>query len=177
MTARVMWIELNHGGDGLTRVLAECSPELRATIEGGMRKAAWYPLAQMLELCVVIDRVLGVGDLGLVRELGRQSCDANLTTIYRLFFKLGSVHWILGRAVRLWSAHYDSGYLEVMTRGPHAAVARVRAFAQPDPVHCLSLAGWIERSIELSGGHDARVVESKCRTRGDELCQLELEWV
>ena len=176
MTARVLWIELNHGGAGLTRVLAECSPELRATIEGGMSKAAWYPLAQMIELCVVIDRVLGVGDLALVRELGRQSCDANLTTIYRLFFKLGSVHWILGRAVRLWSAHYDTGYLEVMTRGPKAAVARLRGFAAPHPVHCLSVEGWCERSVELSGGQHARVAESKCRTRGADLCQLDLDW-
>ena len=58
-----------------------------------------------------------------MRALGRYGADANLTTIYRLFFKVGTVHWILGRAVRLWSAHYDSGYLEVVTRGPEGAVA------------------------------------------------------
>ena len=54
--------------------------------------------------------------------------------------------------MRLWSAHYDSGYLEVFTRGPRSAILRVRGFATPDEVHCLSVIGWCERSIELSGG-------------------------
>ena len=30
--------------------------------------------------------------------LGRYGADANLTTIYRLFFKVGTVQWILARA-------------------------------------------------------------------------------
>ena len=176
MSSRVLWVELTHGGGGLTRLLAQCSPELRATIERGVQKAAWYPLSQFIELCEVIDRVFGTGDRTLVRELGRHGADANLTTIYRLFFKVGTVHWILGRAVRLWSAHYDTGYLEVMTRGPKSAVARVRGFATPHPVHCLSVEGWCERSVELSGGRGARVTETKCRNRGDDLCQMELTW-
>jgi len=176
MSSRVLWVELNHGGGGLTRLLAQCSPELRATVERGVQKAAWYPLPQFIELCEVIDRVFGKGDRALIRELGRHGADANLTTIYRLFFKVGTVHWILGRAVRLWSAHYDTGYLEVMTRGPKSAVARVRGFATPHPVHCLSVEGWCERSVELSGGRGARVTETKCRNRGDDLCQMELTW-
>ncbi|MEO8705674.1 MAG: hypothetical protein ABI867_36925, partial [Kofleriaceae bacterium] len=104
------------------------------------------------------------------------SADANLTTIYRLFFKVGTAHWILGRAVRLWSAHYDSGTLEVLTRGPKTAVLRLRGFATPHPAHCLSVMGWAQRSIELSGGGNVTVSEPLCRTRGDDICQLEAKW-
>ena len=81
-----------------------------------------------------------------------------------------------GRAVRLWSAHYDSGYLEVMTRGTRGAVGRIRGFATPHEVHCRAVSGWAERSIELSGGARAEVIETRCRTRGDEFCQLEMRW-
>ena len=123
-----------------------------------------------------MDRLFGKGDLGLVRELGRYGADANLTTIYRLFFKVGTTHWILGRAVRLWSAHYDSGYLEVLTRGPKTTVLRMRGFATPHRVHCLSVIGWAERSIELSGGVNVVGEEPLCRTRGDEMCQIEATW-
>jgi len=82
-----------------------------------------------------------------VRALGRASADANLTTIYRLFYKVGSIQWVLQRGVRLWGAHYDSGNVEVMTRGPKAAVARVRDFDTPDAVNCLSVTGWCERTL------------------------------
>jgi hypothetical protein len=176
LSSRVLWVQLNHGKAGIDRLVAQCSPELRVEIERGIEKARWYPFEQFIELNVVIDRLFGKGDLKLVKELGRYGADANLTTIYRLFYKVGTAHWILGRAVRLWSAHYDSGYLEVLTRGPKTAVLRVRGFATPDVVHCLSVAGWCERSIELSGGKDVQVVEPKCRTRGDELCQIEASW-
>ena len=176
LASRVLWVKLGHGAAGLDRLLAQCSPALRATIEAGVEKATWYPFAQFVELNLVIDRLFGKGDLALIKELGRYGADANLTTIYRLFFKVGTTHWILGRAVRLWSAHYDSGALEVMTRGPKTAILRIRDFATPHEAHCLSILGWCERSVELSGGTHVRCSEPLCRTRGDPHCQLEAVW-
>jgi predicted hydrocarbon binding protein len=43
-------------------------------------------------------------------------------------------------------------------------------------VHCLAVAGFVERSLELSGGKRAILEESKCRTRGDEFCQFDASW-
>ena len=131
LSSRVLWVQLGHGAAGVERLVAQCSPDLRASIEMGISKAKWYPFEQFVEVNEVLDRLFGKGDLGLVKALGRYGADANLKTIYRLFYKVGTVHWILGRAVRLWSAHYDSGFLEVATRGPKAAVLRVRGFATP----------------------------------------------
>lgn len=176
LASRVLWVELGHGGAGMDKLRAAVSPALRATLNRGVAKAAWYPLEQFIELNEAIDRVFGAGDLALIKPLGRAGADANLTTIYRLFYKVGTVHWILGRAVRLWSAHYDTGYLEVATRGPKAAVLRIRGFASPHKVHCMAVEGWAERSVELSGGKNARSAEVKCRTRGDEFCQYDIYW-
>jgi hypothetical protein len=176
LSSRVLWVQLGHGAAGTDRLLAQCSPELRAVIAGGIEKARWYPFDQFIELNLLIDRLFGRGDLELVRMLGRHGADANLTTIYRLFFKVGSPLWILSRTLRLYSAHYDTGWAEVTTRGANAAVLRIRNVEQPHRVHCLSVAGWAERSIELSGGKHAFVEESRCRTAGDELCQLDVAW-
>ena len=176
LASRVLWVQLGRGKAGMDKLRAACSPDLRATLDTGVKNARWYPFEQFIELCVVIDTVFGTGDLGLIKALGRHGAEANLTTIYRLFFKVGSTQWILGRAVRLWSAHYDSGYLDVMTRGPRGAILRIRGFTSPHRVHCASVLGWAERSIELSGGKRVTMVESRCRTRGDELCQLDASW-
>jgi hypothetical protein len=176
LSSRVLWVQLEHGEAGYQRLLHQVSPELRDSIEMGINKAKWYPFEQFVELNLVIDRLFAKGDLSLIRELGRFGADANLKTIYRLFYKVGTVHWILGRAVRLWSAHYDSGFCEVATRGPKAAVLRIRGFETPHRAHCLSVMGWAERSIELSGGRHPIMEESLCRTRGDDLCQLDVAW-
>ena len=176
LASRVSWVQLGHGAAGMNKLLAACTPELREAIESGVKMARWYPFEQFIELNEVIDRTFGRGDLSLVRQLGRHGADANLTTIYRLFYKVGTPHWILGRAVRLWSAHYDSGYLEVQTRGSASTVLRIRGFDTPHPIHCLSVMGWCERSIELSGPKRVEAVETLCRTRGDDVCQLEASW-
>ncbi len=176
LSSRVLWVQLNHGEAGMSRLLAKCSTALRANIERGIAKATWYPFDEFIELITTIDRLFGKGDLELVRELARHGADANLTTIYRLFYKVGTTHWILGRAVRLWGAHYDSGTLEVMTRGPKTAVLKIRDFATPHEVHCRSVMGWAERSIELSGGKNVVSKQTKCRMRGDDCCQLESSW-
>ena len=176
LTSRLLWVELEQGAKGVERLLHQASPDLRHSIEQGLNKAKWYPFEQFIELNLTLDRLFGKGDLSLIKTLGRYGADANLTTIYRLFFKVGTVHWILGRAVRLWSAHYDSGFMEVSTKGSKAAILRVRGFATPHPAHCLSVAGWAERSIELSGGKRPAMLETHCRTRGDELCAFETAW-
>lgn len=176
LASRVLWVELGHGASGVDRLVAQSSQELRAAIEGRIDKAKWYPFDQFVELNLTIDRLFGRGDNSLIRPLGRFGADANLTTIYRLFFKVGSVHWILGRGVRLWSAHYDSGYCEIATRGPRSAVIRIRDFDTPHVAHCLSVQGWIERSVELSGGRRPICEESLCRTRGDAMCQFDGGW-
>jgi eukaryotic-like serine/threonine-protein kinase len=176
MTSRILWVELGHGAAGFDRLLAAVGAPLREQISRGFVKANWYPFEQFVELNETIDRVFGRGDYGLMRMLGRYSADANLTTIYRLFFKVGSVGWILGRAVRLWGAHYDAGYFEVATRGNRAAVLRLRGFPTPHRVHCDAVAGFVERSLELSGGKRPIVEESKCRTRGDDYCQFDANW-
>ncbi|MEP6862687.1 MAG: hypothetical protein ABJE66_18830 [Deltaproteobacteria bacterium] len=176
MTSRVLWVELGHGAAGIDKLVRQSSSAVREGIERGFAKAKWYPFEDFVELNETIDRLFGRGDLGLVKLLGRYSAEANLTTIYRLFFKVGSVQWILGRAVRLWGAHYDAGYFEVATRGNRAAVLRLRGFPTPHRVHCLSVGGFVERSLELSGGKRPIVEESKCRTRGDEHCQFDASW-
>jgi hypothetical protein len=176
LSSRILWVQLEHGDAGYQRLLHQASPELRSAIEMGINKAKWYSFELFVELNETLDRLFGKGDMALIRPLGRFGADANLKTIYRLFYKVGTVHWILGRAVRLWSAHYDSGFLEVATRGPKAAVLRVRGFATPHRAHCLAVHGWAERSIELSGGKKVVMEESKCRTRGDELCQYDASW-
>jgi len=36
--------------------------------------------------------------------------------------------------------------------------------------------GWHERAIELSGGSEVRVTETRCRTRGDAVCEYRCVW-
>lgn len=174
--SRIRWVKLNQGEPGLARLQGTAGPELGEILENGAVMARWYPFEQFVEINQAIDRTFGKGDLALVKPLGRHGADANLTTIYRLFFKVGTVKWIMARAARLWGMHYDSGQLIVQQSPGKEVELRIDGFATPHRVHCLAVQGWAERSVELSGAHDVVLDELACRASGDETCRFRITW-
>jgi hypothetical protein len=176
LTSRMLWVEQHHGVEGVHRLLAALRPATRAVVEGQVLKSNWYPFEAFVDLNVTVDRVFGRGDLGLVKGLGRFGADVNLTTIYRLFYMVGSVNWLIDRAAALWSVNYDSGRLAVDHLDERAAELHVLEFATPHRAHCLSVMGWAERSLELSGARLIESVEPACRVRGHRVCTFRMTW-
>lgn len=175
-SSRLLWVRLNHGQEGVERLVAAVEAPLGQVLREGAVMSKWYPFEQFVELNLAIDRLWGRGDLSLVKSLGRHGADANLTTIYRLFYKVGTVKWILARASRLWGMHYDSGNLYVDLYPGREVGLRIEDFESPHRAHCLSILGWAERSIELSGGTDVKIAEVACRTRGGPMCRFRASW-
>jgi hypothetical protein len=175
-TSRVKWLQLNQGDSGLQRLKGAVSPDLASLLDKGPVMSSWYPFDLFIELNEAIDRTFGKGDLGLIRPLGRHGADANLTTIYRLFFKVGTVKWIMARAARLWGMHYDSGRLIVQQVPGKEVEMRIADFATPHQIHCMAVQGWAERSVELSGGKEVALDEIACRARGEDTCRFRITW-
>lgn len=173
---RIRWLRLQHGEAGVAKVAALASPGLAGMLEAGVTMATWYPFEWFVELNTVLDKLWGEGDFQLARELGAYGASANLTTIYRLFFKFGTPKWVIARAAKLWSVHYDSGKLLVRAHRGDRAELEIANFATPHRAHCLAVAGWAQRSLELSGARFAKVVETSCRARGDNTCVLDCTW-
>jgi hypothetical protein len=179
ITARIKYVRDTHGEEGVRRVKAKMSPEHRAILDGRVLPHAWVPFDLFVELCLTVDELFGKGNLALVKEMGRFAARANLPTLYRLFYVLGSPEFILGRAPRLWDVHYDSGRLETsfaIKDGRRTASLRIIDFATPHRVHCLSVWGWGEQSVELSGGKTVESSEASCRCNGAAVCEFLISW-
>ena len=177
ISSRCLWVRLHHGDEGVKEVARRVGAATRAALDcGAVDKAAWYPFDVFVDLNEAIDQVFGAGDLALVRTLGRFGAEANLRTILRLFYMVGTVKWVLDRAARLWDLHYDSGKLLIVRKPGNEVEMRIVRFATPHRAHCLSVAGWAERSVELSGGKDVKMIETACRARGDDDCSFDVSW-
>ncbi len=176
--SRILWVRLNKGEAGLDELARRVDGGLSGLLREGAVMAKWYPFSWFIDLNETIDQVFGSGDRALIRQLGRHGAEANLTTIYRLFFKVGTVKWILARASRLWSMHYDSGQLRVHPGVGKEVELSIVGFSQPHIAHCLSVLGWAERSIELSGGENVVLDEIECRAREASLpaCTFHCRW-
>jgi hypothetical protein len=175
LRARLRYVAERGGSDGEARLKERLSPALRELCARGILANGWYPFAAFVELNSAIDAQLGRGDLALCYELGRYACDVNLTTLYRIFFRVGSVPFIIRRAAAAWRVNYDEGAMSVVEQSAGGAILRVSGVAQPHRAHCLSVRGWIVRAAEISGGDVYEQVE-RCRLLGDPECEYGLKW-
>lgn len=176
LATRVSWVRLNHGQGGVDRLCEAVSADLAQVVRDGVRVADWYDFALFVELNTAIDERFGQGDGALIKELGRWGAEANLTTIYRLFFKVGTVRWVLARAARLWHLHYDAGRLAVRELAGNEVELSIEDFPTPHCAHCQSVQGWVEKSIELSGGEDVKTSITSCRHQGGASCRIRGRW-
>jgi hypothetical protein len=175
LKARMQYVR-EHGGDPATeRLLAALSSEARALATDGFLPNEWYPYAVFVELCEAIDRLHGKGDQELCYELGRYACEANLPTLYRIFFKIGSIQFIIRRAALAWRVTYDTGDLKILEEGPNHVVAEIQGVPHPSRAHCLSVRGWMVRAGEISGAKHVDT-EEKCRALGHPACQFRMTW-
>lgn len=175
MKARVAWAKAR-GVAEYARFLNELSTPTRLIVEEGVMQGEWYPYETFLELCEVLDRLFGAGDLELCVDIGRYTCNANLTSLYRFLFRVGNVHFIIRRAAAAWRLNYDEGQMRVVSVGPESAVLQISGWPEPHRAHCLSVKGWVLEAGRLSGKPQIREVHEKCRAKGDEVCELAVEW-
>ena len=175
LEVRFRWVEKHHGPPGLDKLLRSLHAEDRALYEKVILASSWYPFGAFVRVNEAIDRAFGAGDLALIPDIARWAADENLPTLYKFFYKVGSVSFILGMASRLWRVNYDAGSLEV-DAGDGAAAVRIVDWPEPHRVHCIAVAAWAKRSAELSGASDVTLAEKSCRANGGSACELALTW-
>lgn len=162
------------GDEAVEAVAAELSPRVQQLVLDGPLETQWYPFDDVIELMVTTDRICGSGDLSLCHDMGRFSCETNLTGIYRIFFRFGSLNFILKRAAKAFRAQYDSGDMEVLEANSDSCRLRLNDFPKPHRAHCLAIGGWMLRAGELTGESIVDHNET-CRANGDEHC--EWQWI
>ncbi len=176
LTARLEFVRREHGQDALAQVIAALEPENRPIVEGIILPSAWVPCTTFIDFSIKTDRLFGNGDLELCKTMGRFAAEANLTTLYKVFYRISSVAFIMSRAASLWRVNHDSGQLSLVESNDRNVQLRIDDYAVPHRAICLSVLGWAWRSIELSGGKNVKPNERQCRARGDATCTMQFEW-
>src|SRR5262249_29153922 len=111
IAARLRFVRERYGDAGFKRLIAALAPGDQDLLEARVLPQAWVPYELFIEVNVHADQQFGRGDLALCYEMGQYAAEVNLPSIYRLFYRFGSPAFVLSKAARLWSVHYDSGAL------------------------------------------------------------------
>jgi hypothetical protein len=166
------------GNEALQRVVSAIrDPETRDLLaDGRALKSAWYPFEALVDVSVEIDRIWGKGDLAILDEVGGDVAEADLSSVYKIFFKVANPHYIIDKAANVWRSYYSSGECVVVQRTEKVCAMEIRDFDQPHRAHCLAVMGWMKRTLKLAGCKDVEGSHPQCRTQGGQTCLFRGSW-
>jgi uncharacterized protein (TIGR02265 family) len=177
LLSRLQYVRDAAGEAKLVEVLARLTAEDRAVLSGMILPVTWYPLDLNLALDGAIASVLSPHDKSRVfREMGRASAEQNLKGVHRPYLREGDPHFLLSSSPRIYAAYYAVGSRTYEKVGERAAVLRTFDAETVSATDCLTVIGWHQRAIELSGGREVTVEETQCRARGAPHCEYRCEW-
>jgi uncharacterized protein (TIGR02265 family) len=172
--SRLAFVRDHSGDDAVGRVLGRLSEEERREC-AHVLASAWYPFELNAKLDEAIAAELGMGEK-IFELIGEKSAAHNLGSTHRVFVTDRDPHGLLRRAPQIYQAYYDTGRRTYERAGDTKAVLRTyesQTFSKHD---CLTVAGWHRKAIEMCGGTNVRVTETKCRARGADVCEYVCEW-
>jgi uncharacterized protein (TIGR02265 family) len=177
LLSRMQYVRQQGGESAMEAVFARLTKEDQAVLRGWILPIGWYPLELNLRLDDAIAKVLSPDDRSRVfLEMGRASADANLGGAQKPFVRVGDPQFLLSSAPQIYATYYAVGRREYRKTGDRSGTLRTHGAESVTATDCLTVVGWHVRAIELCGGKNVSVVETKCRTRGDEVCEYQCSW-
>lgn len=164
------------GKDKFEKLLEKISPELKNEIKKGIIPSDWYPFKFQVEVYEAIDLTLGTGNLQICKEIGRYTAEYEISTIHKLFLKIGSIDTIFKFGSLLWGRYYNKGKLEIKIEGKGKGEACIKEWHPISKAFCIDLLGWMERTLELSGADSVHIKHSDCILDGAPYCKFEGVW-
>ena len=177
LAARLTFVRGRGGQATLDKVLARLAPPERKALSGWILPISWYPLELARDLDDAIAQVLSPGDRSRIfMEMGRESAQVNLTGAQAPFVKAGAPHFFLANVPRMYATYHSRGRRTYEKVGETAAVVKTFDAERVGKDDCLTVVGWLERALQLSGATSPRVTEARCRADGAPHCEYRCEW-
>ena len=106
----------------------------------------------------------------------RASAEENLNGPHHVFIRKGDPHFLLSHAPEIYRLYYAVGTRSYDKTGPRSGVLGTVGAESVTEADCLTIVGWYERAIEMSGGREVRIIHTKCRARGNGHCEYLCGW-
>ncbi len=177
LISRLNMVRQQGGQARVEEVLRRLSASDQALLRKMILPINWYPLDLNLRLDAAIADVLSPTDRERAfMDMGRASADENLKGAQHVFVRPGDPHFLLSQAPQIYRFYYAMGSRTYERTGPSSAVLRTFGAENVTETDCLTIIGWHQRAIELSGGRSVYITHPKCVARGAPHCEYHFQW-
>lgn len=172
----LQYVAKTYGADRLKKALERLPEQMRSDITRGL-PSLWYPVEYVGELTSALRMELGPRDPNFVFQLTTNSAKQTFGAVYKLFIRLGSPEFIVGRIAAVYRTMCDTGELQVIDKQPRQITMRLTGFPYRNPDYCgHQLRGWFQGPLELSGCKIVENVHTICACRGSPHCEWRVRW-
>ncbi len=163
-------------GEPTLRLLAEGLDEVaRAYLMSPPLPGNWCDLGPLMALDRAIVERLMHGRVDGMRQLGREVASYDLSTLYKLFMRVGSPGFVLSRLGAAYRTYISRGELAIRVEA-HTAEVELLNGVLPFYFCAEGIPGWITMAAEKSGATEVEVRQRSCRHHGARSCQWSVSW-
>lgn len=138
--------------------------------------SAWYPFDTFQNCFQAVVKILAGNDMEKVRQWGRLYGENIITSVYKAMIKEDKPMETLEKYGTYIRSFFDFGEIKVEPVTDRKATVILTGFGNDFPSQYYMMAGWIERSLELSGARDIKSEFVSKSWEGAEDTRLNLEW-
>jgi hypothetical protein len=176
LRARFLFVLLNHGADVWARILAAL-PEAE---RGSLKEIVvdnWYPLGTLDLIDRAIAEQLGGGENEdeVFDRLGEFSATSSLSGPYSSLIN-PDIHSFLSQSALIHHAYQDFGAASYDSLSETSGLLTIKYENAPPPSFCTSGSSYFRHAVELCGARSARITHTRCRARGDAVCEFYFTW-
>jgi hypothetical protein len=173
-----LFVKDKFGDGGYQKWFEALSPEAQEIYHKKILASAWYPLRQtFLEPTIKICELFYSGSLKGAWENGRYSAEKGLRGVYKMFIRIGSVHFLIKKASTILPTYYEPSHIDIIELNDKSAVLHITQFEEADVVIDNRIGGWVERALEINGCKIADVKILKSLAKGDPVTELRAKWM
>ena len=174
--ARRRYVLEKFGEPGLQALAKSLDPPSLDYLNSTVLPSSWYQLGPLYQLDRAIVGTLMKGDRSQMRQLGRDVAQYDLTTLYKLFFRIGSPSFILGRVAVAFSQYTRPGKMDSEAGSDHERTVEMSGVVVAGYMCAEVYSGWMEAAVTMSGGKSPHAQHSACQHRGDRSCIWKVSW-
>lgn len=137
---------------------------------------AWIDYSVYIKILVIADKILGKGDLDLIRQVNYYQARREVKGVLRILVSLLSPHTVIKSSLKLWTQYYDKGKITTVNITNHSVTFKIED-AQDIPLyHDVELEAYFEELMRMAGAKNIKWNNQKCIARGDSYCLSECTW-
>jgi hypothetical protein len=169
------FIDERTGGTGFRSVYNQLTKDEKRQFDS-LSSDSWAGYELYFRLLELGAQAMDAEVLKFCEDFGVYQAEHDTKILHRTAMRLGGPGVMIMEADQIWRRYHDTGHLKIYNILPNRASAKIEELEGAGPLLCAVLQGFIGKALILCGVKDLTMAHTKCRFRGDSVCEYDGRW-